>query len=129
MADDNNNKKKILDNAGERTKGAFTGEDGSVFWACKEIYNALKVGVQALNVQLGKMGRFADESKQKASGNDAESADNRPDGVDLADEFVDGAYYGAEDARDYRQRTQRQDGEIDSFARRDRFDDGLSDLQ
>ena len=72
MADDNNNnnKKKMLDNAGERAKGAFTGEDGSVFWACKEIYNALKVGVQALNVQLGKMGRIADESRQESKENE-----------------------------------------------------------
>lgn len=86
MADDNN-KKKMLNGAGERAKGAFTGEDGSIFWACKEIYNALKVGVQSLNVQLSRMNRFADESRQKSKENE-EPIEYRA-GYDAEDAAID----------------------------------------
>lgn len=65
MSSDERTSKKLVSNASKKAKGAFTGEDGSVFWACKEIYNALKVGVQALNVQLSRASRYADERRSK----------------------------------------------------------------
>lgn len=65
MSSDERTSKKLVSNASKKAKGVFTGEDGSVFWACKEIYNALKVGVQALNVQLSRASRYADERRAK----------------------------------------------------------------
>lgn len=128
MADDKNGK-KLISNAGERAKGAFTGEDGSIFWACKEIYNALKIGLHALNTQLSRAGRAVAEIQEKSLNNTDPSADNRLTGEDLAEEAIDGAYYGAEDALDYRERTQRRDSDIDGFTRRDRFGGDPTDLQ
>ena len=85
MSGDERTSKKLIDNAGKKAKGAFTGEDGSVFWAFKEIYNALKVGIQALNVQLSRAGRYVDESQAKARRE--EERDERD--VDSLDEGLD----------------------------------------
>lgn len=82
MSGDEYTSKKLINNAGKRAKGAFTGEDGSIFWAIKEIYNAIKVGIQALNVRLSQAGRYVDESREKARRE--EERDER--GVDLLDE-------------------------------------------
>lgn len=76
MADDKKNSKRVaIDNAGEKVKGAFTGEDGSVFWACKEIYNALKVGLHALNTQLSRAGRAVAEIQEKSLNGGVQSSD------------------------------------------------------
>ena len=82
MSGDERASKKFINNAGKRAKGAFTGEDGSIFWAIKEIYNAIKVGIQALNVQLSRAGRYTDESRAKARRE--EKRDERD--VDILDE-------------------------------------------
>ena len=85
MSDDGRTSKKLIDNAGKKAKGVFTGEDGSIFWACKELYNALKVGMQALNVFLSRAGRYVDESRENSQREEAR--DERD--VDLLDEGLD----------------------------------------
>lgn len=128
MADDKSGK-KLISNAGERAKGAFTGEDGSIFWACKEIYNALKIGLHALNTQLSRAGRAVAEIQEKSLNDTDPSADNSSTVESAADGALWGAFDGAEDARDIQERERRQASEIDGVDQRDRFGGDLSDLQ
>ena len=129
MADDKkSNSKKALDSAGEKVKGAFTGEDGSVFWACKEIYNACKVGLHALNMYLSRTGRAIAEIQEKSLNNTGQPAENESTVESAADGAFWGAFDGASDARDVQERERRQASEIDGIDRRDRFGDP-TDLQ
>lgn len=85
MSSDGRTGKKLIDNAGKKAKWAFTGEDGSVFWALKELYNAFKVGIQALNVWLSQAGRYVDESQAKTrreEGREERDADSLDEGLD-----------------------------------------------
>lgn len=129
MADDKkSNSKRALDSAGEKVKGAFTGEDGSVFWACKEIYNACKVGLHALNMYLSRTGRAIAELQEKSMNDNNKPANNGS----IADSAEDGAFWGAFDGADEalreRERESHQESELHSIDRRDRFGDP-TDLQ
>lgn len=74
--------RNALKRASSRVKSAFTGEDGSIFWACKELWNLGKVAVESTNMFINRKqrewtGDDSDSANEGESNESAQDKDNR----------------------------------------------------